>query len=130
MIRLLMHLLGKPYEECKSCETLRQQLAFVQEEKKELLETLLNIVKPKVFEAPVKHIEPLAATGMTFARRRAALESRDKEVARTMRDSKFVAAPDGVKVSSLKPLSVTQTTSELEEELGINEATTEEKGDN
>lgn len=125
MIRLLLHLLGKNgFEDCKSCETLKQQLEFAQAEKKELLDTLLKIVKPTIVEAPVQTLAPAVQTVGLFTRRRAALEAADRESARVLRESQSLGRPDGVKVSSL---SKANNIEELESELGINNEVGEEK---
>lgn len=98
MIRFISFLLGKPYETCKSCETLKQQLAVVNEEKKELTRTLIEIVKPK--PAVLQQIEPSRPISLpvvaSFSRRRAILEQRDHEAARVLKESSFVARPDNV----------------------------------
>lgn len=108
MIRLFLRLLGiKDFEVCQSCETLKQQLAFANEEKKELTNTLLNILQPKVVESAPQEIVPLIQAGGTFARRRAALETRDRESARIINESKNIGRPDSIE--------------KLEKELGVNE---------
>ena len=94
MIRFICFLLGKDYEPCKSCETLKQQLDFVNVEKKELTETLLSIVKPKVYEAPPQEIQPISNTSALFSRRRAALEAKDRESAKILRGSTNLGKPD------------------------------------
>lgn len=132
MIRLLLHLLGKNgFEDCKSCETLKQQLEFAQSEKKELLDTLLKIVKPTIVEAPVQVVAPTTQVGGVFSRRRAALENADRESARIQRESKILGRPDGVKVSDLKmeigPALAFQSTESLESELKIFGQAEEEK---
>lgn len=118
MIRFLTFLLGRPYETCKSCETLKQQLELVQAEKKELLDTILGIVKPKVI---IEQIPPSVAanpipTAMTFARKRNILEARDREAARVIRSSPNLGRPDNPKADIAD-----KVVSDLEKELGINE---------
>lgn len=95
MIRLLLRLFRiKDFEPCKSCETLKQELAFERAEKKELIETLIGIVKPKVIEAPVQELNPIVQTSALFSRRRAALEAKDREEAQIKRNSTILGRPD------------------------------------
>lgn len=116
MIRLLLRLLKiKDFEPCASCETLKQQLRFANEEKKELTETLLNIIRPKVIEAPVQEIAPIASTSALFSRRRAALEARDREEARIKKLSTVLGKPD----DSLRDMNRENEIDKLESELGI-----------
>lgn len=113
MIRFLMFLLGKQYETCKSCDTLKQQLALANEEKKELTDTLLSLLKPKVYEATPVELQNNSITATTFSKRRAALEARSREEARILSLSKNIGRPDGVE--------------KLEQELGI-ESNIEKEG--
>jgi hypothetical protein len=95
MIRLLLRLLGiKDYEVCQSCETLKQQLAFVNDEKKQLTETLFSIVKPKTYEAPPIELNSLAAASGLFSRRKAAMEARDRAEAMILQEKKHIGLPD------------------------------------
>ena len=122
MIRFISFLLGKPYEPCKSCETLKQQLAFVNEEKKQLTETLLSIVKPKTFEAPPVEVNPIVSTSGLFSRRRAALEQQDRLNAQILAEKKHLGIPDKQlrTVSDIKPgINTNSSTEALEKELGI-----------
>ena len=111
MIRFLCFLLGKPYETCKSCETLKAQLAFVNEEKKQLTDTLINILHPKVVEAAPIEINQVTQTAGLFSRRRAVLEARDRQEALIKKNSPNIAQPD----DRLKDID------RLESELGITE---------
>lgn len=111
MIRLILRLLGiKDFEVCQSCETLKQQLAFVNEEKKQLTETLLAIVHPKVMEAAPVELSPIVQTSALFSRRRAALEAKDRAEAKILQEKKHLGMPDDIK-------SIEQ----LEKELGVEE---------
>lgn len=97
MFRLLTHLLGKPFEECKSCETLKQQLEFERAEKKELTKTLLDIIHPSTSVQNSSNSSesiPVVSTSGLWARKRAALEERDRMAAATARLSKNLAKPD------------------------------------
>ena len=112
MTRLLLRLLGiKDFETCKSCETLKEQLAFERSEKKQLTETLLAIIHPKVIEQPIVELSPIQQTSGTFARRRAMLEAKDREEAKILRNSTNLGKSDD-------RLNQVQN---LEKELGIEE---------
>ena len=116
MIRLFLRLLGiKDYEVCQSCETLKAQLVFVNDEKRQLTETLLAIVHPKVIEQPIVEMNPVVQTSGIFSRRRAALEAKDREEAKILKEAKHLGKPD-----SLRDVHIAST-SELEKELGIEE---------
>ncbi len=111
MIRLILRLLKiTDYEVCQSCATLKQQLSYEREEKGRLTETLLNILSPKAVEVAPVVLEPFQQTAGTFARRRAALEARDRQEALIKSQSNNLGKPD-----SLKDIN------KLEEELGITE---------
>ena len=113
MIRLFLRLFGiKDFEVCQSCETLKQQLAFVNDEKKQLTETLLAIVHPKVVEAAPVEINPVVQSSGLFSRRRSALEARDRAEAAALRQS-TLGKPDNIKVDN--------TIKDLETELGVEE---------
>jgi len=113
MLRFISFLFNKPYEECKGCEVLKQQLTIANEEKKQLTETLLSLVKPKTYEAPAIELQPIQSKVGLWSRRRAELERQDRETARTLRDSKNIGRPDGFKEID--------NISKLEEEVGISE---------
>lgn len=123
MIRLFLRLLGiKDFNVCASCETLKEQLAFERSEKKQLTETLLSIVKPKVIEAAPIEMNQIAQSSAIFSRRRAALEAKDRQEAQILTEAKHIGKPDiDVKGQSLKSSSNDNTVESLEDELGIKE---------
>jgi hypothetical protein len=95
MTRLLLRLFGiKDFEVCQSCETLKQQLAFERAEKKQLTDTLLNILSPKVAEALPVEISPVGVSSALFSRRRAAAEARDRHEAMLQKTSTLLGRPD------------------------------------
>lgn len=97
MIRLLLRLFNiRDFEVCKSCETLKQQLEYERSEKKQLTETLLNIINPKVIEQPPVVLNPVAQTSGLFSRRRAAMEEKDRQEARILAERKHIGVPDSV----------------------------------
>ena len=122
MIRLLLRLFRiRDFEVCASCETLKQQLAYERDEKRQLTETLLNIIQPKMLEAPVQELQPITHTAGLFSRRRSALEAKDREEAKIIRESKHLGKPDD-RLNQIKPLEVNiKTVDELEKELGVEE---------
>jgi tRNA/tmRNA/rRNA uracil-C5-methylase (TrmA/RlmC/RlmD family) len=112
MIRFLCFIFNKPYETCKSCQTLKEQLAYERDEKRQLTETLLRIVSPKIeVQQEIREIEPVIQTSGLFSRRRAALEARDREEAKILKTSTNLGKPD----DKLKEIE------KLETELGIEE---------
>lgn len=114
-----MFLLGKPYETCKSCETLKEQLDIANAEKQQLTATLLNLLKPKVYEQPAQELAPIAPKLAMFSRRKAALEAADREKARTLANSRNIGTPDN------NPNQVKDNIEKLEAELGVKEDTAE-----
>lgn len=109
MIRLLLRLLRiHDYEICLSCKTLKEQLSYERSEKAKLTETLLNILQPKVIESSPVELSPIQQSAGTFARRRAALEAKDREEAKILREAKHLGVEDNIKEIN-----------NLESELGI-----------
>lgn len=94
MIRFISFLFNKPYETCKSCQTYKEELAYERSEKKELLDTLLKLVSPKVVEQPVVELENIESRSVLFSRRRAELEARDRKEAEIKSSSKNIGIPD------------------------------------
>jgi hypothetical protein len=113
MIRLILRLFKiKDFEVCASCAVLKEQLEFERAEKRQLTETLITIVRPRTFEAPVQELNPIVQTSGLFSKRRAALEARDREEAMIKRNSTNLGKPDD-KIAALE--------SELGvEEVGVN----------
>ena len=111
-----MFLLGKPYEVCRSCEVLKQQLAIANDEKAQLTETLLSLLKPKVYETAPQELRDMRPLAVTFTRRRAALEAKDREEARILRNSTVIGKADD-ELAKLRPGPL--TAEQLEAELGV-----------
>lgn len=112
MFRFISHLIGRPYEECKSCEVLKQQLEMVNQEKRDLLDTLLGVVNPKVVDQPSVVLQPIAPKAMLWRQRRAMLEEQDRETAKKMRD-------DPLRGKSDNQGQVSKEIEQLEKELGV-----------
>lgn len=122
MIRLLLRLLRiKDFDICASCATLKEQLIFEREEKRQLTETLINIVSPKAVIAAPQEIQPIAVSASTFTRKRAILEARDREEARIRSQSSVLGKPDNSDKKSIFGQSINQFTDieQLEKELGV-----------
>ena len=105
MLRFISHLFHLNYESCKGCEVLNQQLAIANQEKRDLTETLLNLIKPKIYESAPQVLEPITPKLAMWSRRRAILEESERQKAHVMRNSPLVAKPDDI--------------SRLESELGV-----------
>lgn len=82
MLRFICFLLGKNYEPCKGCEVLNNQLAIANHEKELLRNTLLDLVKPKVFEAPSIPIEPIKPKIVPWHMKQRELESQSRAEAK------------------------------------------------
>jgi hypothetical protein len=123
MFRFISFLLGREWEPCKSCENLKQQLEFERSEKRLLIDTLVNIVKPKEVEAaaPIE-INQIQQSSALFSRRRQALEEADRKEAQILAQKKNLGIPDDVKkFISIDGDRVRASVAKLEEELGIEE---------
>ncbi len=115
MIRFIMYLFGKEYENCKSCEILKKQLEFSNSEKRELLETLTRLVAPApVAVAQSIKLENVKTYQGTFTRRRQALEREAARAKELKQSSPFIAKPDA-------PVTV-KSVEDLEKELGVEDA--------
>lgn len=73
---------------CQSCETLREQLAFERDEKKKLLDSILEASKPKDDKtvADPSTYKPVKPTFVPWNVRRQMLEAEDREKARILRN--------------------------------------------
>lgn len=122
MIRFLSFLFNKPYEPCKSCQTLKEQLEFERAEKKELTQTLLNIINPKAIIAAPVELQPIHQTSGLWSRRREALEARDREEARLQKTSAHLAKPDALRTvekTIITDRKIYDDVDKLEKELDI-----------
>lgn len=139
MIRLLLRLLNiKDYETCKSCETLResretlkQQLDLANNEKRELMNTLIQLTKPNVIvpSEEVKILEKAPQAAGTFSRRRSILENMERKKANITKTSPYIVQPYPSSIAETQPSSKTlnqptqhitpQSVERLEAELGL-----------
>ena len=113
MLRFICHLLGKPYESCKSCETLKTQLDYERTNNAELLASLLNIAKPTIVEQNVKEIEPIRPKAIPWHKKQQMLEEQKRMEARVLRQRA---------VDEKNEPSVMKDIENLEKELGIENA--------
>jgi len=116
LIRLFLRFFGiKDFEQCKSCETLKQQLEFERAEKQQLINTLVEIVHPKppIVEQPPQMLTQIPMGATTFTRRRAALEALERANAKILGEKRFVKEPDSQQTA--KEIET------LEKELGVEE---------
>lgn len=132
MIRLLLRLLNiRDFEVCQSCEVLKQQLAITNAEKKELTETILSLVQPKIIQTPNVQVPAFENNAKRFGQRRAELE-RQHAARNDVRDrSPFIAKPSNLQASSLHPSEspierstspvISETIEAIESKLGLND---------
>lgn len=73
-------------KECESCKSLKEQLLQVNNEKMQMLNTLLSLAKPEVIQAPPTIVEPIGPKAMTWHERKRILEEEDRNKARAMRE--------------------------------------------
>lgn len=123
MWRILLRLLGiTDFDTCKSCETLKSQLALVNEDRKLLSETLIRLIKPEVIHHnPATFIQPQAVNKL-FTHRRADLERSHAAARNTKQDSQFIAKLPEEKLSNLAPVEQ-ESVDDMEARLGLNEIT-------
>lgn len=88
MLRFISHLIGKPYETCKSCETLKSQLNIVNLERQQLLDTILGLVKPEVIvnQNPITVTGAVGPKAVPWRIRQQELERNSRAEAKTVRN--------------------------------------------
>lgn len=118
MLRLFLRLLNiRDFESCKSCETLRIQLEIANEEKKEMTQTLLGLIQPKVYEATPINVPAFAKQASTFSQRRPMLE-KQHEARKDVRDrSPFIVPSRANTVKDISP----ETVADMEKKLNLAE---------
>jgi len=85
MVRLVLRLLKiKDYEPCKSCEVLKQQLDIVNQERADLLATIMGLVKPEVVQQQITTVMPTDRKALPWAQRKKILEEEDRARARVL----------------------------------------------
>lgn len=106
---------------CVSCETLKMQLSIANNEKKQLLESILSLTeKPKETVQPTVNLEALRPKAVTWSVRRQMLEAEDRKQAQLLAEQKK-HAEEAAKQVTRTPISKEQEDSinELEKELGV-----------
>lgn len=103
---------------CKSCETLREQLAVTNHEKKILLEQIL--VKPAPIQQEREAPQPIGPKMVPWHIKRQMLEAEDRALAATIRRQK----EDAEKATQERLTNTTQPFSieDLEKELAVGES--------
>lgn len=98
MLRFLTFLLNKPYETCKSCETLKIQLELANSERKELLSTIMGLVKPEVVQVAPTVTTPIISKALPWDKRRRLLEQENRVKAsiqqRIAKEEKELSIPE------------------------------------
>lgn len=102
MIRFLTFLLNKPYESCKGCETLKQQLDIVNKEKADMLETLLNLARPQIQHVDPVVMAPLNKTAIPWHKRKQMLEAEDAHAAKLREQNNKLVTVSPDKVNKLE----------------------------
>jgi hypothetical protein len=82
MFRFISHLFKLHYEPCKGCEVLKNQLDIANDQNNELRRTLLDLIKPKVFEAPAVPINPVRPRVVNWEQKKRELEEQDRAEAK------------------------------------------------
>jgi hypothetical protein len=90
MLRFICFLLGKEFEPCKSCETLKIQLDIERAQNTRLLDTLLDIAKPTIVEQITKEIEPIRPKAIPWHKKQAELEAQKRQEARILSEMKNI----------------------------------------
>lgn len=127
MIRLLCIIFHIPYETCKSCETLKEELRFMREENKRLSQCLVDIASPAKKETVQQFVAPAANHPLLFSRRREELERQDRERAAARANSGPLVAKSDIEIKNdvikknilSEPVGQTQSIEDLERELGV-----------
>lgn len=77
---------------CQSCETLKLQLSIANDEKRQLLNSIISSTKQHEIESPQLDYEKLKPKMMTWNIRRQMLEAEDKKAAQIIAEQKKHAA--------------------------------------
>lgn len=118
---LKINLLNEEKEDCKSCETLRQQLEIANYEKEKLLNRLLE--KPEPIKEETKPVMVSKPRTVPWAIRRQMLEKEDREAARAMKNA---AQSDSVLTNvKLSKEEIIEFEKELDNATETREATSE-----
>lgn len=105
---------------CKSCETLKEQLTFSNNERTQLMETLIQLTKPNVAVPTGETKELVLAPNArgTFSRRRAVLEQMHRKREEVTQTSPFIAQVSEQARATVKDVTL-QSVEAVEAELGL-----------
>lgn len=94
MLRFISRWMGFHYEPCRCCEVYRYQIEIVNNEKRELLNVILSLVKPQIhieYPKESKPLNPIPPVG-SWLRRRHLMEDADRVRAQALANSPFAEA--------------------------------------
>lgn len=106
MIKLILYKWFGIDDRCESCETLRMQLAIANEEKKQLLDSILDMTKPKVETNIPINLTNSTQRAIPWRVRKEMLESESRKTAELLKR----------KVEEMKPIEKLDI-SDLEKEV-------------
>lgn len=112
--QLLYKWFGLEDPPCASCELLRAQLEMCNEERKNLLERLLNPPKEEPAPTHKENLQPINPARLPWYVRQQMLEREDRKEAERIRKEKEK------EIAETKP-STEQSIAEIEQELGVQE---------
>jgi len=116
---LLYKWFGVETPPCASCDTLREQLAIANIEKKQMLESILSFTRPAESQpSPVVDYEQLKPKMVTWNVRRQMLEAEDRRQAQILAEQRKAAAEAA---KTKEKITQEQSIEQLEKELGISE---------
>lgn len=131
MFRFISHIMKLNFEPCKGCEVLKQQLELSNSQNKELTDTLLQLIRPRVVEHPTVEVQSTQVVAGTWTRKKAMLEEQERVKARIARESPFIAKSDIIRnhptksekaeVTPLGNNSTNESIDRLEKELNVSE---------
>lgn len=124
MFRFFQHLISKgSYESCKACEVYKNQLDIVNAEKAEMLQTILNLVRPIVAEVNPRttDVAPITPQIGSWSRTKARIEENTRSIARQRDKSAHLAKPDDLIEKERDSLrdQLNKNVEELERQLGM-----------
>jgi hypothetical protein len=107
---------------CASCETLKMQLAIVNDEKRQMLSTILSFSKPAEQQSPPVDYESLKPKMMTWNIRRQMMEAEDRKAAQLLAEQRK-AEKERIKdaVTNAEKEYVKDSIARLEKELSVEE---------
>ena len=114
IIRFIAFLLRRDYEDCKGCEVYKTQIKLLAENNKQLQDTLLGLLQPKIVPQVQRDVMPFQARGGLWSRRKKEFEEQDRLKAKAIKDSDNIGLPDGLSEAKVVATTVEDLESELE----------------